>query len=316
LWRRVVGRGGAPGESPVRLGVAPSLNFSPTAVTKYQPETADTPAELSVSFTGLIGPNGVLPQHYTAQVMARHRAKDHTLRQFLDLFHHRILTLLYEAWLKNRLPLAVERDVRSDSDDEGSRILWALAGVGSPGLRNRTAFDDDAFVYFSGLFSRITPTAVGMEAILSTFFGWPVHVEQYSGRWLYLDLENLAQLPMSQPQGGLGQMGPQLGRTAVPGRRVWDAQGKLRLRVGPVGAKAFASLLPGGAAHKAFGELARAYAGLEFDIDVQIVLEPDAVPWSELTHDEDRRPQLGRNCWVRAHNFGRPTGDAIFAVGG
>lgn len=295
-------------EDALNIGVQPTLNYSASALSRFVPKHGETPPELTVTFAGLYGPQGVLPQHYTALIMGRVRQKDTTLRDFLNLFHQRIFLLLHEAWEYGHLPIAVERDTRAELPDDGSRIFWSLAGLGFPSQKERSAYADDALIYFSGLFARQPRTAIGLETILGSYFGWPVEVEQFHGRWLYLDTENRAQLPLS----GMGMLGAQLGVNAVPGRRVWDSQGKLRLRVGPVNESVFRTLLPHGSAHDAFADLARTYTGLEFDIDLQILLEPDAVPWSQLQHAEASRPQLGRTAWVRSHNFGKPIADAVF----
>ncbi len=41
---------------------------------------------MRVNFMGVVGPQGVLPIYYTELVMDRLRAKDSTLRDFLDIF--------------------------------------------------------------------------------------------------------------------------------------------------------------------------------------------------------------------------------------
>ncbi len=54
---------------------------------------------LQVRLFGLLGPNGPLPLHITEYARERLRhANDPTLSRFLDLFHHRFLTLFYRAW--------------------------------------------------------------------------------------------------------------------------------------------------------------------------------------------------------------------------
>ena len=108
---------------------------------------------------------------------------------------------------------------------------------------------------------------------------------------------------------------PLIGGRSVIGRRVWDVQCKVRVVVGPVGAEDFYALLPGGHARRPVEELVRLYLGLELDAEVRVLVEPDAVPWAVLDHDEDRGPRLGRNAWVRSHNFGRPVADPAFPVG-
>ncbi|MDB5306041.1 MAG: hypothetical protein JWO38_243 [Gemmataceae bacterium] len=307
-----VGGDAAPEREAVHVRVQPALRFPAGPVAKVFAPAPDDPPEMWVTFGGLTGPDGILPQHYTALLLARQRLKDTTLRDWLDLFHHRALSLLIRGWEKNRWSAAVDRRRAEGKpgDDACTAAGFALAGFGTAGLRGRLSTPDDAVVFYAGLLSRRPRPASGLEQILAEYFGWPVAVEQYAGQWLYLDAENKAELPA----GGRPGLNTNLGRDVVIGRRVWDVQGKVRVVVGPLDVESFYSLLPGGGARKPLSDLVRLYLGPELDAEVRLVLAPDAVPWCALAYDEDRGPRLGRNTWVRTHNFGRPVADAAFAA--
>lgn len=309
--RAALGGDTAPEKEAVHLRVQPGLRFATGPVAKVT-EGDDGPPELAATFGGLTGPDGILPQHYTALVLARQRMKDTTLRDWLDLFHHRLLSLMMRAWEKNHWSAAVDRtraEGRTDPDVCTS-AGFAVAGFGTGGLRGRESYPDDTVVYYAGLLGRQPRTASGLEQVLSEFFGWPVAVEELAGQWLYLDEPNKAILP-TQTRAGLNTT---LGRDVVIGRRVWDVQGNVRVVVGPLDQESFYALLPGGHARRPLSELARLYLGLELDAEIRLVLIPDEVPWAALEHDEDRGPRLGLNSWVRTHNFGRPVSDARFAA--
>lgn len=310
--RAAVGSDVPPEQEAVHFRVQPALRFPAGAIAKTFTPRPDDPPEMWVTFGGLTGADGILPQHYTALVLARQRQKDTTLRDWLDVFHHRVLSLVARAWEKNRWPAVVDRRRREGrtGEDPCTAAGFALAGFGTAGLRGRLGVPDDTAVYYAGLLSRQPRTATGLEQVLSEYFGWPAAVEQYAGQWLYLDAENRAVLPQ-EPTPGLNT---HLGRDVVIGRRVWDVQSRVRVVVGPVDYPGFYSLLPGGEARKPFSDLVRLYLGPELDAEVRVVLDPDAVPWSALEHDEDHGPKLGWNTWVRSHNFGRPVGDAVFSV--
>ena len=314
LGRSAVGGDTVPEREAVYFRVQPGLRFAVAPIAAVQGTNAITadspPPELSTTFLGLIGPDGILPQHYTTLILARLRLKDSTLRDWLDLFHHRLLSLFTRAWEKTHLPAAVESHrVRNlPGDDPFAAGLFALSGFGTDGLRDRLRVSNDAAVYYSGLFSRQPRTASGLEQMLSEYFGWPVKVQQLSGHWLYLDLENKAQLPEGpRPGRNVG-----LGRDVIVGQRVWDVQSKIRLVIGPLDYERFRSLLPRGDARGPLRDLVRLYLGLEIDADVQIVLEQEAVPWCRLDYDERTGPRLGWDTWVRTHNFGQSVGDAVF----
>ena len=324
--RAAVGGDTGPEQEAVHFRVLPALRFPSGAVAKAS-AGADAPAELVAAFGGLTGPDGILPQHYTALVIGRSRLKDHTLRDWLDMFHHRLLSLLTRAWEKNRWAAVVDRQRAEGAarEDAATRAGFAVAGFGTGGLRERLKLPADVPVFYAGLLSRQPRTATGLEQILGEFFGWPVKVEQYAGQWLYLDAENKAVLPggnrdtrpagSSADRAGSGGLNHTLGRDVVIGRRVWDVQSSVRVVVGPLAAAAFRSLLPGGHARQPLCEMVRLYLGLEFDAEVRLVLKPNAVPVTALDYDERDGPRLGWNTWVRAHNFGQPVSDVAFAVG-
>ena len=54
-----------------------------------------------INFMGLVGPSGVLPLYYTELIVERIRQKDRAMLNFLDIFHHRMTSLFYQAWENN-----------------------------------------------------------------------------------------------------------------------------------------------------------------------------------------------------------------------
>jgi type VI secretion system protein ImpH len=318
--RQPVGGDQAPEREVVRFRTRSSLGFAASAVSQIRPpapraEAADgEPPEMVVTFLGLTGAAGVLPYHYTALLLRRLRLKDQSLRDFLDLFHHRLLALFYRAWEKYRLPLAYER-CRLDGADAGadavSQGLYCLVGLGTGGLRGRLDFDDEAFLYYAGHFAHAPRSAVALECLLADYFAMPVRVEQAQGQWLALERVDQALMPSAaHPQGRNNQ----LGLDVVIGERVWDIQSKFRVRVGPLSYRQFCALMPNGAGLRPLCQLARMYAGPEFDCDVQAVLAPAEVPWCRLGSEEDGAAYLGWNTWVRCDAFTDVVEDAVFSL--
>src|SRR5437016_5072772 len=79
------------------------------------PDARPVPA-VTVSFLGMTGPCGALPLHYTHLLMrlAREgRGSERTaLRDWLDLFNHRAVSLFFRAWEKYRFPVPYFRHAR------------------------------------------------------------------------------------------------------------------------------------------------------------------------------------------------------------
>ena len=98
-----------PREDRVRLAQQPDLRFSPSTVRDFTPAKEDAPARLTVNFLGLFGPNGPLPLHITEYALDRLRVQHPTLVAFLNLFHHRMLSLFYRTWAVHQKTVDLDR---------------------------------------------------------------------------------------------------------------------------------------------------------------------------------------------------------------
>jgi type VI secretion system protein ImpH len=274
------------------------------------------------AFMGLTGPSGVLPRHYTDLVYKIERnvrtPEKHALRDWLDLFNHRIVSLFYRAWEKYRFYIPFERgDFAGAEPDPFTNALFSLIGLGAPALRGRLRFvapdgvDDDGeprervlariddliLLHFGGLLGHRPRCAVALEAMLQDYFQVPARIDQFLGQWLKLEPPSRTRLG-----GALGNN--ELGVSAVAGRRVWDRQSKFRVRIGPLSYAQFIEFLPDRAPvreRKTFfllAHLVRLYADPGLDFDVQLVLRAEEVPECQLTGAGTVGARLGWNTWL------------------
>jgi type VI secretion system protein ImpH len=306
-----VGRDHAPHREHVRFRAAPSLSFPAAPLAQVRGSTGAGPAEAVVTFLGLFGPHGVLPPHYTALLLRRLRDKDFALRDFLDLFNHRAVSLFYRAWEKYRLPIAFERAARDGVTDPATQVVYCFAGFGTDGLRGRQAVPDGAFLYYAGHFAHFPRSAVALEALLADYFGLPVEVEQAAGQWLTLADADRSRLPDDEFPDG---MNAALGLTALAGERVWDVQSKFRIAVGPLTYAEFRRFMPDGDGLRQLGALTRTYVGPELDFEVVPLLKPTDAPPLVLAGDGPDGPQLGWNTWVHDGDYDAVLSDASFFV--
>ncbi len=310
-----------------------SLAFPASGVYDLRPpaEPGRMP-EMVVTFLGLFGPSGVLPRHYTEQLLRIDRdvkgPEKRALRDWLDLFNHRFTHLFRRAWEKYRFFLAHERGQPDlDEPDDFTRALLSLVGLGTPWLRNRlrvvapgTAAEperelakvhDLGLLRYAGLLAQRHRNPWGLRALLAGYFGLPVEVRQFQGQWLPLE-------EASQSRLGEGDGNCALGENVVAGDRVWDVQGKVRVRLGPLRYAEFLEYLPDRSpvpdrkAFFLFAHVARLYLGAEFDFDVQLVLRAEDVPACRLTDDDATGPRLGWNCWLLCRTPDAPAEDAVF----
>jgi type VI secretion system protein ImpH len=293
--RAAVGRGARPGDEVARFRAHASLAFPASAIHEVkEADEAARPAEVTVAFMGLTGPLGVLPRHYTELILERARQNDATLGDFLALFDHRLISLFYRAWEKYRVPIGYEHArARGESLDDVSTYLFDLFGMGTAGLRGRfRALADESALFYAGLLGQRPHGASGLRGILQDYFGVPVHVSQFRGRWLTLSQESRSRL------GRGGDSENVVGR-AVLGSRVWDQQAAFRLRIGPLAFGTFQDFLPSGTAFAPLAELARFFVGQELDFDVQLVLKAAEVPRCRLGNVGADGPRLGWSTWLR-----------------
>ncbi|MBP2293213.1 type VI secretion system baseplate subunit TssG [Azospirillum rugosum] len=252
---------------------------------------------MAVSVLGLTGPLGVLPQHYTAFVHECRRSHNPALADFLDIFHHRILSLFARAAGKYHLGLSVERAATAEEPDPITAVLQALAGV--QGMAPPLA---PTLVHYAGHLSQRRASAAALEAMLSGDLGLPVRIEQFQGAWLAL--------PEAE-QSRLGGAFCTLGVDAMAGERAWDVQSRFRVVIGPVSYQDFDPLLPGGTRLERVAALTRFQVGEALDFDVQLVLKREEVPECRLAEAGAFQPRLGWNTWLKGGEFEVDAGDAV-----
>jgi type VI secretion system protein ImpH len=296
-----VGKFGAPAAEVARFGANPDTAFPASEIQRL--ELSDGPARMAVNFMGLTGPEGVLPYYYSLLISERMRARDTTLRDFFDIFHHRMISLFYLAWEKYRFTVSYERD----QQDRVTQHLKDLIGLGESGLQDRLSIRDDALLFYAGLFAPRQRSATALQQLLEDYFGVPVEVEQFVGGWYPLSASTHCTL------GEEGDASEQLGWGAVAGEEVWDPQARVRLRLGPLTRRQYDQFLPTGSAYEPLKTLTRFFSGDQFDFEVQLVLARDEVPASAIGVGVPGSP-LGWCTWMRSRPFSRDADDTILTL--
>jgi len=305
--RRPVGEDFRPEEEVVRFRALVSQAFPPSSIAALE-DAEDQPSQMIVTFMGLTGPSGVLPQHYTRMLIDRVRHRDFALRDFLDTFNHRIISHFYRAWQKYNFAISYEAAALRQQTDPFSLGLFSLIGQGTAGLRQRLEIDDEAFLYFGGQVARFPRSAISLECLVADYFDLPTRILQFQGQWLALSPEEQTCMPSGFGLGGNNQ----LGVTAIAGERVWGVESKFRIRLGPLDYEQFRSLTPMGDRLLAVAQFVRRYVGGDLDFDVQLVLRHDEVPPCRLGGDPATAARLGWTCWIRNGPLAADVDDAVF----
>ena len=301
--RQVVGGFNLPAAEVVRFGANPDVSFPASEIQSLDLRGGQPPL-MRVNFMGLNGPQGVLPRAYCELVNDRIRARDTALRDFLDLFNHRILSLFYQAWEKFHFEIPYERGEL----DRFSRYVLALLGLDTPGLQNRQDVADDSLLFYGGLLSMHSRSATGLRQVLGDYFGVPVEIEQFVGAWYPVEKESQCSL------GESGGYSEQLGLGAVVGDETWDQQSRVRIQLGPLTLEQYVDFLPGHAGHRQLRSLTRFYSSGEYDVEVQLILRRLEVPACELKAQDGDGWQLGWTSWIKSAEFAHHADETVLEL--
>ncbi len=257
-----------PRDDAVRFGQDPALIFHASMLERFTRADGEARARLAVNFFGLLGANGPMPAHITEYVRDRLRhGGDATMLAFLDVFHHRMLSLFYRARAVAEPVISLDRA----DGDRFSAFVGSLFGIGAPALRERDAIGDFAKLHFAGLLANKARPASGLVSILRAYFKVPLHVEQFVGHWMRLPLASCSRI-------GGDEDGNRLGSSLMLGRSVWDCQHKFRIVIGPLGYDDYCRFMPGGDSLQRLLAWVRNYAGLALEWDVRLILKKEERP--------------------------------------
>lgn len=294
-------------------------SYLPAEVTQVRSDSGNGEPVVSVGILGLTGPTGVLPRYYTDAVVADQRSRAFSLTHFLDLISHRMVAAFASAGAKYRPHRAADRGALAapaERTDPIAESLLSLTGYGTLHLADRVLAGPAALRHYAGFFSAHPRSSDRLEALASDWLGRAVEVDQFSGAWLALPVEQRTQLGVGLSPGGFCQ----LSVDAAVGVRAWDQQARITLRIGPLDLAYFERLLPDQPLLRELISLVRAYVGFEVGFAVNPVLARDAVPPLALGPKADQAsatggPLLGWNTWLPTSPATQRTsdaGDALF----
>ena len=284
--KKPIGSTLVPGEEVARFSVKPGLTFAPSDISKLEHPDSQRPVSMEVAFMGLVGPSGVLPHIFNELAIERVHNKDGSLAAFLNMFHHRLISLFYLGWKKHKLAMAYRPDVR----DKISACFLNLTGLGTPGLvENMGLLDESLFCFYSGFLSRTVPSVSSVESTVGYYTGEAVHVDQFIERLVPLSFED---------QTRIGAANAQLGTNTICGNFVWECQTKFRVNIGPMGCRKFLCFLTGRGMLKPLNSLVRYLSGIEYEFEIRLHLKREEVPVCILGQKTPVPPLLGWTTWI------------------
>ncbi len=244
---------------------------------------------ITQNFMGLYGVNSPLPPHIPEMIAQAYQDPD-PLRDLLDLFNHRLVSLYYRAWKKNHPAASMD----PAAPDRLTVALCALIGQEPGSPEQDWTVAPQRLVRYAGLLMGRNRPIGGLEAIISDYFGiQSVKVHPFLQRRVRLH-------PWETSRLGAPGRNNRLGRSLVLGEWVDDRAGQFRLSLGPLPLDIFQKLQPGQAAFNELVFLVDFYTRHQLDFQLELILDRENVKPLVLSAREKSNP-LGRYSWL-----GRP----------
>ena len=222
-----------PGRERVRYSASASLGFPSSDVVALEQRSSGEYA-LEVSFFGLQGAQSPLPGYYLESLAHEAAHQEGVARDFLDFFHHRLLTLVHRSWRKYRHYVRYQ----DGASDGFSAAVFALVGLADEELRGETPIPWGKMLAYAGLLAgRSRSPEVVCSVVGHCFDLDDVSVEQWVHRWV--------DIPDDQ-RSRAGRSAMMLGQDMVAGARVADVGGKFALCLKALSLARFRDFLPDG----------------------------------------------------------------------
>jgi type VI secretion system protein ImpH len=301
-----VGGDGPPAEEAIRFMHDPSLVFSAGDVSQVRlvPNAAEWGSgqggpkhtfEVVTTFLGLTGASSPLPG-YMVEEIAQEDPDRPLRRQFLDLFHHRLMSLLYRA-LSRYTP---EGEATLAGDDVWSRRVLALAGLDTYERGPTVGLSVAQLLRLAPLLATRARTArtleLGLADVLRNELGEArISIRQFAGSWVDVDPEQRMML---------GRLNSNLGRTSMLGGRLFDRAGKFIIGIAPLDGATYHRLLPEGDLSPLVREVVALVVRDPLECALELGVSEDVLSAFQLKMKSPAR--LGRNTYLGGRHGATP----------
>lgn len=203
----------------------------------------DTPT-LEVNFAGIAGVQGALPLHDSEHFLDQINHRDYGGRDFLDIFNHRLLSLLHCVRRKIILSLGHQKAINTPL----GQCLGDFIGFHYIYHNNYLAHQVPGLIYYAGaLWHRRPPSLSELKNIIGHFLGMPVKIQSFIGGWVPLppELQSIiggAKIPAKNNI---------LGHDLVLGRKVWQQNHCIKICLFNLTPEVFIDFLPPNQGYKA-----------------------------------------------------------------
>ncbi|MBL0941809.1 MAG: type VI secretion system baseplate subunit TssG [Alphaproteobacteria bacterium] len=283
-----LGEGVLPGKEAVQL--KSRIFLSAPANELYSLEPGDAGAKslpkLSINFFGIAGLQGPLPTPYTELILERISQKDTALRDFLDIFNHRLASILHRIRKKHWVGL----DTLPVHKSHIGQALLAFSGALPEASAEDVGINPRNLLFYAGLLWQQPRSGAALAAILSDYFEAQVKVQPFKGRWLNLDP---TQTTIISPEGQFNI----LGQGASLGTKVWDILTGIKIKIGPLNETKFRDFLKNGEAYPFLIRLAKLFLPKNYHFEINLIMKAANVLPTSL----NGKSALGWTSWLCHH---------------
>lgn len=293
-------------ETLIQFSVNPQLVHNRSDIDSILVEEKDDKfvAQLSVNFLGLYGAASPLPAFYSEAILQSENSDDAT-KDFMDLFNHRMISLVYKCWEKYRYYKIYKKKVyknklyknkssrnRDELDcDPFSNWMFALCGLVRPEQRNDPDIDWERLLPFIGMLGMRCHSASMIESILRYYFRFK-YLSVCANMQRFVEIED-------DQQNRLGQQCATLSHDLVLGDKVEDRSGKFRIKITNLSYEQFVKFLPDGDYYVPLGKIINYILRDQLDYDIELQLLKQEVP--TLLLSDYNQEKLGWTTWIGAH---------------
>ncbi len=269
----------------IRIFPTADLGFPPSDVAQVRPLLGPdgvTRYEIQTTFLSLLGSQSPLPVYFSENVL-QDDSDESLVKEFLDLFHHRLHSLVYRSWEKYRIPIQFE----SAGGDFYSRRFLALVGLGSGTVPPNFRVSPLRLLAYAGLLTQVPHSASSLESILNDYLpGVDARIEECSAQWIPIE---------PQQHNRLGSRNSSLGQDLTIGERVFDRSCTFTISMGPLDLATFMTYLPPGKQLAELDEIVDLFNNDCLDYYVGLWIRREEIPELKLGHPH---ALLGWTTWV------------------
>jgi type VI secretion system protein ImpH len=285
-----VGQLGPVVDERVRIRPDVSLTFASGDVAELAPTKYTDGVDrvrVTSTFMGLYGSVSPMPPHYVEKIaLDDYQGGPQPVREFLDVFHHRLLALTYRAWTKYRFSVMYRRK----GTDAFTRRMFCAVGI--DGMKDaETALDRFLHLRYASILASKSRSVRGLTVVLEDLFGhMGVSIDQFIGHWTLIEKPN---------RNKLGVMNHQLGESMTIGRYVYDGTGRFNVVLGPLSYDDYLSFLPGGHRRPLLRAVISTFTRGQQDVVLELHVKTDQAPRFQL--GSPRSATLKRTAWLGGH---------------